>query len=270
MRNNQTNMEPQYIVRLDDACHTNDLKIWDYVEKRLVDLKIQPIVGVIPDSKDPDLNRGTFDPHFWDRVQRWEKNGWHIALHGFNHQYISKNKGLVPLNSYSEFAGVPIDVQRQKIRQGYQLFLQNGIKPTIWMAPAHSFDKNTLKVLREETAIRIITEGLAYYPYTKHGFLWLPQQLWNFSLLSKGVWTTCFHIETAKLDWIDYQLMFIEKNRSLFMFDFAKMVETYGKRKIDIWDLKYKYKFFCRKFYDNQRLNNEAFRFIIKRLKKNR
>lgn len=35
----------------------------------------------------------------------------------------------------------------------------HGIDPTVWIAPAHSFDKNTLIALKLETNIRIISDG---------------------------------------------------------------------------------------------------------------
>ncbi len=243
-------MDSLYIIRLDDACATNNLQRWDYVEKRLDELGIKPIVGVIPQCKDPDLNRGPFDDHYWERVKRWQSKGWHIALHGFGHVYRSKNKGLVPLNTYSEFAGVPLEIQRQEIREGYKLFLKNGVMPKIWMAPAHTFDKNTLKALKLETDIRVITDGIALKPFNKYGFLWIPQQCWGFSNVSPGIWTMCLHIETDTMENLDKLFQNIEKNRSFFLFDYDDLLSTYKDRKRDLLDRLYFYKFFLRRFYE--------------------
>ncbi len=239
-----------YIVRLDDACATNDLKRWDYVEKRLDELQIKPIVGVIPQCKEPELNRGPFDSHYWDRVKRWESKGWHIALHGYSHVYKSQKKGLVPLNNYSEFAGVSFEKQQELIRNGYQLFLQNGVKPKIWMAPAHTFDNNTLKALKLETDIRVITDGIALQPFNRYGFLWIPQQCWGFSSVSNGIWTICLHIETDTLENLNTLFQRIEANRSFFLFDYDKLLARFRNRKRDWKDHLYCHKFFLRRFYE--------------------
>lgn len=39
-------------------------------------------------------------------LRRWQDKGWHIALHGYDHVYISENSGLEPFNNKSEFAGL--------------------------------------------------------------------------------------------------------------------------------------------------------------------
>ena len=51
--------------------------------------------------------------------------------------------------------------------------------PKIWVAPAHSFDWVTLEALRQETDIRLVSDGIALNSYRKNGFDFIPQQLWN-------------------------------------------------------------------------------------------
>jgi len=182
-----------YILRLDDACPTMKRDIWFKFERILDDFQIKPIIGIIPDCKDPKLYYEKPMNDFWDWVKHLEQKGWIIAMHGYQHLYTTKDSGIVGLNNYSEFAGLPYEIQAEKIKKAWNIFLSQGIKPKFWMAPAHSFDLNTLKVLKEFTDIEFITDGFAIFPYTAYGFKWLPQQLWKFRKLPFGVWTICLH-----------------------------------------------------------------------------
>ena len=185
--------KPIYILRLDDACPFMKRKIWFEFEKLLDEYQIKPIIGVIPDCKDPKLKFENPMEDFWDWIKHLEKKGWIIAMHGYQHLYISKDSGLIGLNNYSEFAGLPYDIQAEKIKKAWDIFLSKGIEPKFWMAPANSFDLNTLKALKEFTNIEFITDGFAIFPYTAYGFKWLPHQLWRFRKFPFGVWTIGLH-----------------------------------------------------------------------------
>ena len=54
------------------------------------------------------------DPDYASKVQGWQQKGWIMAMHGFNHVFTTKEGGLNPVNNYSEFAGVPLDIQKEK------------------------------------------------------------------------------------------------------------------------------------------------------------
>ncbi len=114
-------------------------------------------------------------------------------MHGYQHLYETKNSGLIGLNNYLEFAGLPYEVQAEKIKKAWEIFTDNGIRPKIWMAPAHSFDLNTLKALKEYTEIEYITDGFAVFPFTAYGFKWIPQQLWRFRNLLKKIFNSAFN-----------------------------------------------------------------------------
>ena len=68
-----------------------------------------------------------------------------------------------------EFAGVPLGIQRQKIRDGVQIFREHGIEPDVFFAPSHTMDLNTIEALKEESKIRIISDTIADRPYSKWG-----------------------------------------------------------------------------------------------------
>lgn len=186
-------MPAKYIVRLDDACPTMKTGNWNRMEALLDAYNILPVVAVIPNNQDKKLFYESRDEKFWDKVNAWQQKGWVIALHGYDHFYSTKKPGLVPINKQSEFAGVDPEIQKDKIKKGWEIFKNKNIKSNVWIAPSHSFDKNTLLALREVTDITIISDGIAYFPFKKYGFSWVPQQLWEFKKMKKGIWTCCFH-----------------------------------------------------------------------------
>ena len=186
----------KYLIRLDDACPTMDVKKWQSIEDILDAYGVRPMVGVIPANEDPKQQIDVVDTEFWAKVKTWEKKGWAIALHGYNHCFISDAgmMGLNPLWERSEFAGVPFEAQKEKIRKGISVFRGNGIEPKYFFAPAHTYDENTLLALREESSIRIISDTIASQPYRKGDFVFIPQLGGRCSEMKlSGVWTFCLH-----------------------------------------------------------------------------
>ncbi|MEY8197905.1 MAG: DUF2334 domain-containing protein [Colwellia sp.] len=183
----------KYILRLDDACPTMDVKKWQRIESLLGKYGISPIVAVVPANEDPKLNLNDFDPAFWQNVKNWQKKGWCIALHGYDHKYISTSSGFLPFNKKSEFAGLLPAVQEEKIDKAVHIFNQYQLNPRCWVAPSHTFDEQTLTALKNKSNVSIISDGLSYRPYKRKGFIWVPQQLWRFYDMPFGIWTICLH-----------------------------------------------------------------------------
>jgi len=187
-------MAARYLIRLDDACSEMDNERWFRVEKLLDEFGIKPIVAVVPQNQDSELKRRPHDPGFWDKVRRWYSSGWSIAMHGHTHvMHATDEKLLVPYYKRSEFAGLSLEQQKLKIRAAWDCFSSNGVEPRIWVAPAHSFNALTLQALREETSIRVVSDGIAWDSYFELGFHWIPQQIWNFTARKSGLWTVCLH-----------------------------------------------------------------------------
>lgn len=185
-----------YLIRLDDACSTMDSKKWQRMEELLDMYGVRPMVGVIPANKDTKQQIDDVDSEFWNKVKRWEKKEWAIALHGYNHCFISDAGllGLNPLWARSEFSGVPLDIQKEKIRKGVEEFRANGIEPKYFFAPAHTYDENTLQALRDESSIRIISDTIATKPYRKRDFIFVPQMGGHcIKMKIPGIWTFCLH-----------------------------------------------------------------------------
>lgn len=192
-------MPARYLIRLDDACPTMRLEMWDRLEQAMDSLGIRPIVGVIPENRDESMLCSPPDPAFWEKVRRWQGKGWSIALHGLHHVYHRIPEGkqaLLPIHTQSEFAGLPLDAQRAMLRKACARFKEEGVQPGMFMAPSHTFDAATIEALRLETGIRVITDGYALQPFRQDGFTWIPQQLWRLRPLPFGVWTVALHPNT--------------------------------------------------------------------------
>lgn len=189
----------KYLIRLDDACPTMDVKKWLRIENILRTYSVRPMVGVIPANNDPKQKIDDTDDKFWTKVYSWEKKGWTIAMHGYDHCFISVGgiTGLNPVWDRSEFAGVSFELQKEKISKGVAIFRANGIDPKYFFAPAHTYDKNTLRALLEESNIRIISDTIATKPYRKGDFVFIPQLGGHCAEMKiPGIWTFCLHPST--------------------------------------------------------------------------
>ena len=186
-------MTTQYLVRFDDICPTMDWAAWHTIERILIDTDIRPILAVVPDNRDPALNVAPPNPKYWDCIRAYQARGWTIAMHGYQHLYTTNRAGLVGINSYSEFAGVPEQDQEQKLVLGLDILRSHGLQPEAWIAPAHSFDETTVKVL-VRLGINRLSDGFYPMPHVdRYGMEWIPQQLWRFRPAPPGLWTVCMH-----------------------------------------------------------------------------
>lgn len=207
----------KYIMRLDDASEKRNIDNWNLIEQILDKYGIKPLVGVIPHCEDPMMDAYPIDEKFWDTVKRWNKKGWTIALHGYDHKFLTNEGGINPVNNRSEFACVPLDIQIQKIRSGIQVFKNNGIIPKVFYAPAHTFDLNTIKALKKESDIRIISDTIASSPYKKHDITFVPQQTGKARVLPMKTITFCYHPNVMKeADYIHLE-NFIRKHKHDFI-----------------------------------------------------
>ncbi|MBO5057686.1 MAG: DUF2334 domain-containing protein [Lachnospiraceae bacterium] len=183
-------------VRLDDITPDMD---WErfYLFKALLDkYQVKPLIGVVPDNRDENLRAEKKDnkenaeeadaenskktlikdgkpADFWIYVKQLQREGYIISMHGFRHIYATKKGGLFPLNNFSEFAGLSYETQKTMLEEGKKILKDKGIETTLFMAPAHSYDKNTLKALRE-TGFTGLTDGFGDEPYEWKGLTFYP------------------------------------------------------------------------------------------------
>ena len=187
----------QYLLRFDDLCPTVCKERWQRFLPLLDEFQIRPILAVVPDNQDSELQLSCPDPEFWEQMRGLQSQGAAIALHGYGHLCHSRGRSLVPIHGSSEFAGVDGAAQRAWIHAGLEILRAYGLDPRLWVAPRHGFDGNTLQALRAE-GISVLSDGFARLPFTRAGLTWIPQQLWAPVTKSRGLWTICLHPNTAE------------------------------------------------------------------------
>jgi hypothetical protein len=165
---------------------------WQRFLPLIEEFGLRPILAVIPDNQDKELNLSLPEPEFWAQMRAMEAAGATIALHGYRHLCASHGASLLPLHRQTEFAGVPEETQRQWICEGLGILRGHGLNPAIFVAPRHGFDRTTLRALRNE-GIQLLSDGFARLPFTRGGLTWIPQQLWGPVKKKKGLWTICIH-----------------------------------------------------------------------------
>ncbi len=186
----------QYLLRIDDLCPTVSSERWAQLRGLIEEFSIKPILAVVPDNQDPELNVSPSDPAFWDSMKTLEAAGAAVGLHGFRHLCLNKGRSLIDLQRTSEFAGVPAATQRAWIAEGLRILRSHGLNPNLWVAPRHGFDAATIGALLEQ-GIEILSDGLARRPFLHRGITWIPQQLWEPVEKPSGLWTICIHPNTT-------------------------------------------------------------------------
>ena len=234
----------KYLIRLDDACETQDESKWSAIERLLNDFDIKPIVAVIPCNSDTSLHFDKENKNFWKKVKNWEKKGWTIAQHGYRHTYhdIKKENLLLPFHDRSEFACYDLQKQTDLIEKGYTEFLRHDIRPTAWIAPSHSFDNNTLKALKKSTPIRIVSDGIACFPFTDEDITFIPQQLWWPKWRPSGIWTICLHPNSMTSE--QFSTLRTNLAHKQFSENFISITDALKEKKsLDLYSILYKYIF---------------------------
>ena len=160
-------------VRLDDITPDMDYEKFYKMKQILDTYQIKPLIGVVPFNEDKNLMQGPKHEDFPGFLQGLLAEGWSIALHGYEHLYSSDKGGLFPLNHFSEFAGLPHEKQNAMLAKGKEQLANWGIETDIFMAPAHSFDRSTLKALKKNGFI-YVTDGFGKRPYLRKGLVFLP------------------------------------------------------------------------------------------------
>jgi predicted deacetylase len=205
----------QYLLRFDDLCPTMSRTRWQRFLPLIEEFGIRPILAVIPDNRDRELELSPSDPEFWAQMRAMETAGATIALHGYNHLCMHKGKSLLPLHSRTEFAGVDKYIQQMWIRAGLDILRGHGLNPRLWVAPLHSFDCATLRALRKE-GIKLLSDGFTRVPFSKGGLTWIPQQLWAPVEKPNGLWTICVHSNTARSSDVDRLQAFLRLHAQQF------------------------------------------------------
>lgn len=239
-----TSPQVSYLLRFDDICPTMRWSNWEPIEQILQERDVRPIMAIVPDNRDPDLEVEPPNPNFWNRVRKWQAAGWTLGIHGFQHTYVTADPGLYSNRKASEFAGLPAALQRGKLERALAILRDEGVTSNLWIAPGHSFDWTTVSVLRD-LGITSISDGFSMFPYTDaRDIFWIPQQhLSEDQLLSlrgttpmfSGVFTACLHPNSWTLDDIIRFRREVARIRSLIR-TVDEITDLYQGRKMDWMD----------------------------------
>ena len=228
------------VIRMDDIAPGMDMGKFRRFKRLLDEHHIQPLIGVVPENHDPKLENlddervgdrrqtniavevdrrhsdrrdamtvddmSEEDPGFWRMIRGLQSEGWIIAMHGLHHVYTTKKGGLLPLNKQSEFAGLSYEEQSQMIRKGKKILESHGIATDFFMAPSHSYDKNTIDALLEN-GFRRITDGFGRACYKRFDMAFYPISFRRDSVKNDtrdGYTTFVVHTNTLTTEDFDY------------------------------------------------------------------
>ncbi len=212
------------LFRIDDICDKmrNEEQVYKLI-KLLNKNGISPLLGIVPCVKDPNITENQSKFRLEDLKSLIRKDKVEIALHGYSHQY-SKNRRRFIFKKKSEFAGMSLQKQRERIHEGIKKIEKRmGVKPIkYFFAPAHSYDRNTLNVLSELGMINV--DGISLYPFVYKKVIHIPQQKNYVSekclFFSKGIFVNHFHPSSISDKVLHDVKEFIKKNKgNLVNFD---------------------------------------------------
>lgn len=216
-------MSTKFILRFDDISPEMAWSRFDPLKKMIESLGVKSVLGVIPDCKDHNLIIEPRLDNFYERVRMWQDYGDSIAQHGTHHFYDSSGLNFLGLYSKSEFVGHSFEKQFNKLKQGKQILVNEGVWQPWFMAPSHSFDEFTIQALKE-LGFSALTDGYGFYPYKSNSLLLVPQ-LTSFPInVGFGICTICLHINTMKPSDVLKIKEFILKNKEKFI-DFKDVVK---------------------------------------------
>ncbi len=200
-------------IRLDDITPDMDKKSFERFKALLDKYKVKPLIGVVPDNKDPKLSISPKQEDFWQMIVNLQDTGWIVAMHGLHHVYMKSSGGLFPLNHKSEFVGLSFDKQDEMIKEGRAILEEHNIITDFFMAPSHTYDSNTLKALKKNGFFRI-TDGYANAPYVWRGMTFYPisfKKSVTISSSKKGAVQLVVHTNTlTEKDFSFYEKVFKE------------------------------------------------------------
>lgn len=213
-------------IRMDDITPDMDWQKFDRFRQLCDACQITPLIGVVPDNQDSLLHIEEPRENFWEKIRQLQQQGWIVAQHGYQHIYRTKKMGCFPLNRLSEFAGRSREEQYQDLKRGKEILESQGIHTDFFMAPAHSYDRNTIKCLKELGFTRL-TDGFGPMPYVRWGLSFYPiSYRQSTSLKQKDGYTTfVVHANTMKEeDFRRYEMLFSKyQNRFISYQEYVKV-----------------------------------------------
>ena len=161
------------LIRFDDICPTMDWDQWERAMTIMNKYNVKPLIGVIPDCQDKELMIDIPRKDFWEYIRYLQSQGFSIAMHGYNHVFDTKTRGIINDRFCSEFAGHSYEEQYEKIRKGKEILVRHGIDTDVFFAPAHSYNEITLKALAAN-GFRYVFDGKSIKPMMRDNVICIP------------------------------------------------------------------------------------------------
>jgi len=225
MQRDEKKVKNPIIIRIDDVCPSMDLAKFEKYIAEFKELGVKPLLGIIPLCKDESINYGCIE-NFWEMMREMQAEGYPIAMHGVDHVYCTKAKGLVCNRKMSEFSSLFLEEQKDKLLRGKKALEREGIHTDTFMAPGHSYDRNTLKALKA-VGFEYITDGRSQKPYILDGIKCIPA-IGPWKLHSgKGILTVCLHPSSDNEKSLTAVIELIKNNKDrVISFNDAKQMPT--------------------------------------------
>ncbi len=212
-------------VRMDDITPDMNWRNFNRTIELLAKYDAWPLLGIVPENQDPMLSIDEPEKDFSRIMLELRDKGAVLAMHGATHVYTTKKGGVFPLNLFSEFAGISFDEQRKKLSDAKQQLTKIGIDTNVFMAPGHTFDKNTLKALGE-LGFKYVTDGFGYKPFYQKGMVFLPIAFRKGKVYhdGDGMTTIVLHVNDWKEeDFGSFEKLLSEKKE--FFISYSKWLE---------------------------------------------
>ena len=208
------------LIRIDDIAEHMNWQLMSKCEILFNKYDIKPVLGVIPNNKDPGLLKFPKNENFWGKIKKWQNNGWEISMHGYSHDYVTETykKDYFRLGGKSEFFGKSLDEQIEMISNGVEIFKNHGIKIRSFFAPNHTYDLKTFEALKK-CGIKIVLDGYGLQPYRKNNLIFVPQLFYRILALPFAFQTTQLHLnEWNNENFVNFERFIIENQNKIVSF----------------------------------------------------
>ena len=217
----------RYFFRLDDIAPNMNWDNFYRLKEIFGKYGVKPLFAVVPDAQDPKLMKWPIKENFWEIMKEIRSSGWIMGQHGYQH-LSTGNGGILKIHKSGEFGGLDFTEQKSMIVKGGRIMKdKTGVAPKIFIAPWHSFDKNTVNALKANS-FELISDGISLYPFKKWGIVWLPQILWRPRKWLFGTITIALHSNTMNPEEIINLEKFIKENQNKIG-NFPELIEWHKR-----------------------------------------
>ena len=217
---NLTHLSRGTLIRIDDIAENMNWEMMRKCERLFLKYNIKPLLGVIPNNKDPEFLKYPKDNNFWFKIKKWQELGWEISMHGYSHMYETETKGkdYFMLGGKSEFFGKSLNEQIRIIKSGLRIFKEKEVIIKSFFAPNHTYDANTFKALKI-CGINVVVDGYGFQPYYKNDLIFIPQLFYRLISLPFAFQTTQVHLnEWSESDYSNFENFVIKYNKKIISY----------------------------------------------------